>query len=250
MKYVISASYGNDSMAMLEWASRECLANVTVVYCDTGWGAPGWTDRVELGESVAKRKGFDVVRLSSIGMENLVRMKSGFPGNGRQFCTAFLKGLPFLQWIDDVDPAGRAIVMVGKRRAESEGRKDTPEFVQESEYHGGRILWHPLYAHTDSARDALLMLAGIEKLPHRSDECSPCVNANRDDLRRLSRCRIDKLRELENEIGKPMFRAGKHAGARGIDAVIEWAKYSPGQYMPGIGDLFEGDCGSPFGCGL
>ncbi len=39
-------------------------------------------------------------------------------------------------------------------------------------------------------------------------------------------------------------------GAQGIEQAILWAKYSPGQYKPGMDDLFEIGCGSPFGCGL
>ena len=99
-------------------------------------------------------------------------------------------------------------------------------------------------------RDALLQRAAVEKLPHRSDECSPCTNANRADLRRLSGRQIGKLAALETETGQPMFRAAKHAGAQGIEQVIHWAKYSPGQYKPGMDDLFTAGCGSPFGCGL
>jgi hypothetical protein len=119
-----------------------------------------------------------------------------------------------------------------------------------SEYHGGRKVWHALYLHSDADRDALLQRAGVEKLPHRSDECSPCVNANRGDLRRLSGRQMGKLAALEAEVGQPMFRAAKHAGAQGIEQVIHWAKYSPGQYKPGMDDLFTAGCGSPFGCGL
>lgn len=217
-KYVISASYGNDSMAMIQWARDSLLlasGTVTVVYCNTGWAAPGWDRRVADGEKFAAKCGFDVVSLSSMGMEELVRMKKGFPGHGSQFCTAFLKGLPFLQWIDDFDPACEAVVMIGKRRAESEARKDTPQFIESSEYHGGRVVWHPLYAHSHEDRDHLLQRAGIEKLPYRSDECSPCVNANRDDLRRLSATQIGKVRALECEIEQPMFRSAKHGGGHG-----------------------------------
>ena len=83
-----------------------------------------------------------------------------------------------------------------------------------------------------------------------SDECSPCVNANRNDLRRLSGRQICKVAALEGETGQPMFRTAKHAGARGIEQVIQWAKYSKGQYKPGMDDLFVVGCGSPFGCGL
>lgn len=40
-RFVLSASYGNDSIAMLRWAYEQELADVTVVYCDTGWAAEG-----------------------------------------------------------------------------------------------------------------------------------------------------------------------------------------------------------------
>lgn len=250
MKHVISASYGNDSMAMLQWAHEHCIQDVTVAYCDTGWAAPGWELRVAEGEALAQRLGFKTVQLQSMGMEALVKMKSGFPMHGQQFCTAWLKGLPFLQWIDDMDPECSAIVMIGKRRVESEGRKGTPEWVEASEYHGGRKVWHPLYLHSDDTRDALLRRACVEKLLHRSDECSPCANANRGDLRRLSGRQIGKLAALEEAVGQPMFREATHGGAQGIEQAVRWAKYSPGQYKPGIDDLFEVGCGSPFGCGL
>lgn len=250
MKHVISASYGNDSMAIIQWAFDNGLRDVVVVYCDTGWAAKGWGKRIMEGEALAKRLGFETKRLGSMGMKELVRMKKGFSKHGMQFCTMFLKGLPFLQWIDESDPECRWSVLIGKRRAESEERKNTPEFIESSEYHGGRTVWHPLYAHTDAQRDALLKRAGIEKLNHRSDECSPCVNANRDDLRRLSWDRVLETDLLEADVSQPMFRAAKHGGARGIQEVVKWAKYSPGQYTPGQDDFFDGGCGSPFGCGL
>ena len=111
MDYVISASYGNDSMAMIRWAIERELQNVVVAYCDTGWATPGWDLKVGAGETAAKAMGFETVRLQSMGMAELVRMKHGFPGNGKQqFCTGFLKGLPFLQWLDEADPECKAVV--------------------------------------------------------------------------------------------------------------------------------------------
>lgn len=249
-QFVISVSYGNDSMAMLQWAHEQGIENVVVVYCDTGWSAPGWETRVAEGEAVAHRFGFQFVQLHSMGMEALVKMKSGFPMHGQQFCTMWLKGIPFLQWIDEADPERKAIVMIGKRRQESEDRKNIPEWIDASEYHGDRKVWHPLYLHSDKERDALLTRAGIARLRHRSDECSPCVNANRGDLRRLSGRQIGRLEALESEVGQPMFRVAKHGGANGIEQVIQWAKYSPGQFKPGMDDLFIEGCGSPFGCGI
>jgi 3'-phosphoadenosine 5'-phosphosulfate sulfotransferase (PAPS reductase)/FAD synthetase len=242
---VISASYGNDSVALIQWAHERQLPDVTVAYCDTGWGAPSWPARVAKGESLAWKYGFKTVTCRSIGMQELVRLKSGWPGNGQQFCTAHLKGLPFLQWIDEVDPECKAIVLIGKRRAESEARKNIAEFMPNSEYHGGRTIWHPLYAHTDQERNALISGAGFEVLPHRSKECSPCVNANRDDFLRLTPGEIERVSDLEAEIGKPMYRP-KRFGVIGIHGVVYWAKNGRER-----GDLKAeaNDCSSLFGCG-
>lgn len=261
--YVISSSGGNDSVAMIQWAREtglDLFGKVTVTYCNTGWAKPGWIDRVDLVESFAKQCGFDVERITSMGMHDLVRMKKGWPGNGQQFCTMHLKGVPFLNWIDEIDSKCEAVVMVGKRRAESEARKDTPEFVHDSEYHGGRTLWHPIYLHTDDDRDALLARAGILPPPvdwdgqhdylyllnHRSEECNPCVNANRGDIKRLSAGEMNKVNELEVEIGKPMFRPKRFNGL-GIYGVVMWARHGKHHTE----DIPEDEgCGSPFGCGL
>jgi len=243
---VISSSAGNDSVAMIQWAIENKVKNLHVVFSDTGWLAPGWIQRVERIHAWADLHGIQTHIIKSIGMEELVRIKKGFPGNAQQFCTAHLKGIPFLEWIDEADPECKAVVMVGKRRAESQDRADTPEFVHGSEYHGGRTLWHPLYLHTDEQRNELLHRAGFDPLPHRSLECNPCVNANRADFLRLTPGEIERVNDLEVEIGKPMFRP-KRFGALGIYGVIAWAKDGRER-----GDIDEenAQCAGLFGCGI
>ena len=243
---VISSSAGNDSLAMIQWSIEQKLPDVHVVFCDTGWAAPGWMVRVEKVHAYAKANGMEAHIVKSLGMQELVRMKKGFPGNAQQFWTAHLKGVPFLEWIDEADKDYKAIVMVGKRRVESEARKNTPEYIYNSDYHGGRTLWHPLYLHTDAERNALIERSGFEILPHRSLECNPCVNANRQDFLRLTPGEIERVNELEVEIGKPMFRP-KRFSALGIYGVIAWAKDGRDR-----GDFAEEDaqCASLFGCGL
>ena len=243
---VISSSYGNDSVALIQWAHENNLQNVTVAYCDTGWSAPSWPMRVNRCEAFAKGLGFNTVRCKSIGMAELVRIKKGWPGNGQQFCTAHLKGVPFLEWISEFDSKCEAVVLIGKRRAESEKRKDTPEFIESSEYHGGRKIWHPLYKHSDDMRNSLLSRAGFEPLPHRSLECNPCVNANRADFLRLTPGEIERVNDLEAEIGKPMFRPKRFNGL-GIYSVIKWAE--DGRNRRSVDDE-ESDCASLFGCGM
>lgn len=243
---IISSSYGNDSIALIQWVHEVSSRPLTVAYCDTGWAAPWWPQRVERGEALAKSYGFDTVRCKSLGMAELVRMKKGWPGNGQQFCTAHLKGLPFLQWLDEFDPACKATILIGKRRAESEKRRNTPHVIESSEYHGGRKVWHPLCTHSDEERNALLKRAGFEVLPHRSLECNPCVNANRNDFLRLTPGEIERVNDLEAEIGKPMFRP-KRFNAMGIHGVIAWAK--DGRKRGDI-DAEEAECASLFGCGI
>jgi 3'-phosphoadenosine 5'-phosphosulfate sulfotransferase (PAPS reductase)/FAD synthetase len=277
--FVISVSYGNDSVAMIQWAYEHNYAffNTWVVYCDTGWAAPGWERRVDLGERFAQGLGFKTARLSSMGMEELVRMHKGWPGNGQQFCTAHLKGVPFLMWLDEADKQFSSTVLVGKRRDESDARKETPEYVEASEYHGGRRLHHPLYLHTEADRDALLARAGIVPLPphlvgqgfdkhdklyllpHRSMECSPCVNANRGDVLMLSPAEMARVNRIEVEVGKPMFRPKRFNGV-GIYGVVMWARHGknhsadpldqPKYSREDTKSEPASGCAAEFGCGL
>lgn len=246
---VISSSYGNDSVAMIQWAKEQSLQDVLVVFVDTGWAAPGWLDRVKRMEKWVQSLGFAVVHLKSpTEFEELMVLKKGFPSQRYQWCSGTLKGLPFLQWIDETDKECQAVVMIGKRREESQERADTPEFVEASDYHGGRKIWHPLYLHTELMRNELLERAGIPVLPHRSKECSPCINANRDDMRQLTEEDIARVEALEAKVGKTMFRPKRHGGAKGIRKVIAWAYAERGQYNNRQEQMFS-QCSSGY-CGF
>jgi 3'-phosphoadenosine 5'-phosphosulfate sulfotransferase (PAPS reductase)/FAD synthetase len=251
MNLIISSSYGNDSVALIEYIRQlDKYEGTRVVFIDTGWSAPGWMDRVDACEDWVKSIGFRPVRLKSMGMEELVRMKKGFPANQYQFCTMHLKGIPFLQWIDEADPIGNALVCIGKRRAESSARAETPEFIPDSDYHGGRTVWNPLFKHTDTMRNALLASAGFDILPNRSQECSPCVNANRGDFLLMDASQVERVGNLEVEIGKPMFRP-KRFGALGIHGVMAWAKHGRKRMELEEDEIVSGSgCDGHYGCGL
>lgn len=231
--YVIFCSYGNDSIALIQWVHENKLKDVTCLYSDTGWAADWWGDRVERGEALAHSYGFKTARTKSEGMIELVKRKKGWPAGGGQgsFCTRELKVLPALEWLEANDPDGDAICLTGVRRSESKHRSTAPEFVDESERHGGRDLWQPLVRHDDAMRNELIVRAGWDVLPHRSMECFPCVHANIDDLRLLTEDRINLIDVTEQEMGinskgnpRVMFRPAKKKGAVGIRAVIAWAK--------------------------
>lgn len=247
IEYVVKASYGNDSVALIQWCHERDLKNVVVLYNDTGWSADGWNDRVSILESWARSLGFQTVRTQSIGLEALVRKRKGWPRQGLQFCTQELKILPTLAWWREHDPSGTSTLVIGVRRCESANRKDFPEFSISPE---NWQTWAPLVDHDDAARDALLARAGVKPLPHRSKECFPCINSKREDLVWLSKVpdRVAKIETIEHEMGytsqgKPrtMFRPYRYMGATGIREIVRWALSERGKF-----DLDDGNGSS--GC--
>lgn len=252
--HVLFCSYGNDSIALIQWAHERGLKDVVCLYSDTGWSASWWADRVAKGEALAQGYGFTTARTESEGMLELVKRKRGWPGAGGQgqFCTAELKVLPALEWLDANDPCKEAAALTGVRRSESKHRSDAPEHVDESERHGGRDLWQPLVRHDEVMRDALLHRAGFDVLPHRSLECYPCINANIDDIRLLSEDRIKLIDITEKDLGftkkgKPrvMFRTARRKGAVGIRAVVQWAAAPRSRDQM---EMFPAECDSGY-CG-
>lgn len=252
--YVASTSYGNDSVALLQWALDRDLYGVTAVYMDTGWSAPWWTERVERCEEWARGHGIKTMRTASIGLEALVKEKKGWPRSGMQFCTQRLKIEPNNELLKRIDPCGTACCLVGVRREESFRRRNFPEYVSSEPGHGGRAVWAPLVDYTEAERNALLARAGFEPLPHRSMECFPCINAGKADIRLLDEPTISKIERIETEMGvtskgKPrtMFRPAKKMGATGIRQIVQWANTSHGKFN--LDDETGDDCDSGY-CGL
>lgn len=253
--HVIFASYGNDSMALIQWAADAKLDQVYVVCSDTGWAAEFWKERTERAEAYVRSLGFIPVSLPSEGLADLVRRKKGWPRQGIQFCTLDLKILPALAWLEENDPFGIAICFNGVRREESSNRADTPECVFPSHNHGKRMLRSPLAMMKEAERDELIRRTGFDILPHRSMECFPCINSNRADLRMLAEdeSRIAYIEGLEAEMGmtskgKPrtMFRPYRYMGATGIREIVRWAQSAPGKFD--IDDGTGGGCDSGY-CG-
>lgn len=247
--FVAFTSYGNDSIALIQLLHEYRLPqqrHVCLLFSDTGWTGDGWPERVESAEAWARSKGFDTHRTVSVGFADLCRKRNSFPMYGRQFCTTELKIVPAQKWLQENDPDAKAICLNGVRRAESKRRASAPVFTPISDAHGGRPLWSPLAEFSNEDRDALIIRAGFTPLPHRSMECSPCIFANRGDLRSVSKAKQDEIQSLEDELGQTMFRPKGYAGAKGISEVMRWAHSDRGQYTPPDDD--EIDCDSGF-CG-
>lgn len=248
---VIFSSCGNDSVALIQWAIENNKLD-KVIYSYTGWEAPFWRERVEKVKAWVKDNGGEFFIIGSEGLPALVTRKKGFPMNGAAFCSYELKIKPAGYWLEANDLKKELTCMTGVRRCESPKRSDWPEWIEESENHGGRSLHSPLVRHDDAMRNELVIKAGFDVLPHRSAECWPCVQANKGDIAMLDLDSIERLDNLEKSLGlgkrsgnpKYMFRAANKNGASGIREVYKWAteeRYIKGQESLSFCD--SGFCG-------
>jgi len=206
MKHIIFGNYGNNTLALIQWAKEQCLEDVCVVNVDTGWSSSEWLMQVEDAKQFVRDCGFESVTLKpKMSFSEMVIDRQSFPSVKFQWCTSFLKGLPFLEWLDSVDPSCAAVIIVGSRRSDSRTRINMQEYVRDSEYYGGRKVWFPLYLHDDCERNKLVETAGFKLLEHRSLECQPCVHATKQDWNRCDKAEKMRLQTLENKINRVML---------------------------------------------
>ncbi len=244
--HIIISSYSKNSLALIQWAAEKRLPHVTVCYVDTGWSADGWPEFVSRAETYVQEKGFKHCHLvPRVGFAELMEIKRGFPSQRHQWCSLHLKGITMLQWLDDQDPECRATLLMGNRNPEALSERPIPEFVESSEYLGGRRLWYPLFNLDDAGRDALLAHTGLAPPPGRSSGgCTPCINASSAELSRLTEPEIQRTEELEEELGTTMF-GSFYGEPSDIRAVVRQAKENPDdETRP-----FRFGCSAEFGCG-
>ncbi len=260
-QYIVTSSFGNDSVALIQWMRENKPGKFCVLYNDTGWARQDWPKRVADLSAKCFELGIHVHQTKSIGMAELVKGKKGWPmpASKMQFCTQELKEGPSRKFYSEVDPEGESIIVTGRRREESQNRAALPLWQYESEKHDGRDVYNPLANHNEAQRNELIERFGIEPLPHSSMECYPCVCANKTDLSQipLDDPRIDFIENLEIEMGhtrngKPrtMFRPYRVGGGVGIRQAIAWGRgergfksdYIPNEYkQPGEQTkMFEG----------
>ena len=248
---IIFSSCGNDSVALIQWAIENKLPDLVVGYSDTKWASKDWAKRVKRVKWFVESHGGEFHTIDSEGFKSLVKRKKAFPANGMAFCSYELKIKPAMGWLERIDTKKKAICYTGVMRIESEARKNWPETIMESPNHGGRTLKSPLACMTEIQRNELLERAGFEILPHRSKECSPCVNATIKDIQQIDKHDLIKVVNLEIEMGvgersgKPkfMFRPHRMQGAKGFEQVKDWADHGGGKYDPNQDDLFGCDSG-------
>ena len=248
---IIFSSCGNDSVALIQWAIENISDEFVVAYSDTQWADASWVARVDRVKSMVEFAGGEFITIKSEGFSDLVRRKKAFPANGMAFCSYELKIKPAMEWMESFDPKAKATCYTGVMRIESKERANWPEIIGESPNHGGRTLVSPLATFSVDGRNSLLSRAGFDILPHRSMECSPCVNATIKDLQQMDEADVIKVIDLEIEMGvgirsgkpKYMFRPHRMGGASGMASVKKRADQGGGKFSELQEDMFGCDSG-------
>lgn len=253
---IIIGNYGNDTIALVQWAKEQSVPHLTVVSVDTGWSAPEWNEHVAKVEAWVRKCGYQtVILVSPVSFPDLIKQRGHFPNTKFQWCANVLKGAPILKWLDEVDPRLEATLWIGHRRASSKSKQHLPSEIKESEVLGERALRYPLIDCSTEERNALLSRAGFSVLSHRSLECVPCVNSDATELVYLPIDAIKKTEVLERSVGKPMFEsAGTDLKDSCIENVIEQAKKINETNLSvrkNSQDVLENmGCGDFYGCGI
>lgn len=253
-QYLIIGNYGNDTLALIQWALEQALSEVRVLSVDTGWAAPKWHEHVARCEAWVKDMGYQVVRLTANpSFADLIKQHGHFPTPKFQWCANALKGVPILNWLDQYDASGRLQLLLGHRRMSARSKQQLPAEVAESESFDERHVIYPLINISTAERNLLLARAGFIPLNHRSLECDPCINSDVFDLSHLSPTEIDRLNALEMSIGKNMFAhlsqdLSQHNSASIIDLVKNNEEYK--SFIDRKDVLENMGCGDPFACGI
>ena len=246
MKYIVTCSFGNDSIALIQYMQENHKSEFCVLYNDTGWARKDWPGRVSMVSNMCFELGIQVHITKSIGMEDIVRKNKGWPmpASSMQWCTMHLKEKPSNEFYEKHDPDCDCIIVTGRRRAESQNRANLPLWQYESEKHGGRDVYNPIINFDEKERDEFIKKFGLEPLPHQSMECYSCVCANKTDLAQmpLNDERIDLIEKIEIDLGftrneKPrvMFRPYRVGGGVGIRQAVAWGRGERGfksTYVP------------------
>ncbi len=242
MSHVIIANFGNDSIALIEWARQQALSSLIVVSVDTGWAAAEWNQRIDAVDHYLQKHHIKHVRLAAeYSFARLAQERKNFPSIKFHWCASFLKGLPILDWLDEVDPNLHATVVLAKRCQQASELRDLQEFMPESHAYGSRRVWCPLYQHTLEQRNQLVQQAGFDLIATRSLECDPCIYNQQADFERLDPARRSELAKLEQEIGRPMFSVP-------IDVVVA-TDFSDKDVSGNDKSVYYQGCGSEFACG-
>jgi 3'-phosphoadenosine 5'-phosphosulfate sulfotransferase (PAPS reductase)/FAD synthetase len=249
---VIITNFGDDSIALIQWAYEHRLENVYVLSVATGWEADSWQTRIQTGHQWIMSLGFNHQHIPAQATfsENILA-RQRFPSKKFHWCPSFLKGLAILDWLEKYDDAYDATILLANR-SDMVKNSAVKEFIEEHEHYDDRKVWMPLHNTCLKKRDQLIEATPFQPLNHRSLECQPCIYNTTKDFQQLSDNDCQRVVKLEKKIGAPMFFPEDYDGAKNVAEIKEMALKKEGKdqsthsYYKG----FSSSCSWSYGCGL
>ena len=243
---IIFGNYGDGTIALIQWAHENALQEVVVCHIDTGFASTSdeWQHQLKKGIALAQSYGFETKVLPAVmTWPELVLKRKTFPSAQFQWCAGWLKGMAFLEYLDEIDVSCLGTILLPKHVTHVRGDVVLQEWESHSPHFGDRRVWQPLYNLSSDYFYELIRRAGFSPLYHRSLECTPCIHSTPADLSRLTLGDQNRVAVLEHSLKQSLFVVD---GAQGITAVVEWAQNQPLKHDKS--DYHLG-CGTPFACG-
>lgn len=180
----------------------------TLVDVDTGWGSSKWAHRRSKVRQWLSEHGIEYITLRApLGMAELIERR-GMPSSKFSWCTSHLKGLPFNDYLDRVDPNGQATIVLPRVAAYL--RYPFEERVANCPYHGDRALWHPLKEYSILQLQDLVEGTPIEWLGTGSLACAPCIYHSECTLSSLTEEDKQRLAKVEQAAGEVLVKIKKN----------------------------------------
>jgi hypothetical protein len=249
---VIITNFGDDSIALIQWAHELHLEDVRVLSVSTGWEADSWQARIQIGHQWITSLGFthEHLKPQATFSENVLARKR-FPSKKFHWCPSFLKGLAILDCLEKYDEEYEATILLANR-SDMVKNNIIEEFIEEHEHYDDRRVWMPLHNTCRKQRDQLIQKTPFQPLNHRSLECQPCIYNTIKDFQQLSDNDCQRVVKLEEKIGAPMFFPEDYEGAKSVSEIRamflkkEDNNTSTHSYYKG----FSSSCSWSYGCGL
>lgn len=251
--FVISISGGKDSKATLIVSLPLLLDliepdQIKVVFCDTGWEKKETIEEIKDIKLKLDHLGIEFIILKNEnfpnGMVDLITHKKMFPSRKTKFCTDQLKMIPALNYYKKLHLSNfKVIALVGKRRDESEDRRNTKEQDLHTYRDYNFTTYHPIADWTET--DVYSFLDETWGIPssyfkgNKRVGCDECFQADLKSISLMSQEKVEIMSKLENNIAEfhqdkdytPAFFYKKNKTfPQGFAPIKEVVKYAKNKY--------------------
>jgi 3'-phosphoadenosine 5'-phosphosulfate sulfotransferase (PAPS reductase)/FAD synthetase len=221
----IGLSGGKDSTALLGWALNESgypIESIRLSSSDTQYEYPETYQQIKDLDAIAQDRGVRPIRiLQSEGFLNLAIRKGRFPSAKARFCTQFLKMIPFMHYVEELQLEGYDVIgHSGVRKSESIERSimeewGTTNLSQRKQPNVIRVRRPLLEWSIEDVWAAHkrwgLPINQLYKQGRKRVGCELCIMSNKRDVRITVRDHpevIDKIRRWEQQVGDAIKSKG------------------------------------------